>query len=47
MEEITCTECISPNVDEDLLQRYSVVESFFDVKKDNKYYYCIGDAEDK
>jgi hypothetical protein len=28
-------------VDEDLLQRFGVSETFFDVKRENRYYYCI------
>ncbi|MDR2411550.1 MAG: hypothetical protein LBD88_03055 [Candidatus Peribacteria bacterium] len=47
MMEVSCTKCISPNVDYDLIEKYSESLSFFDINKNNKYYYCIADAENK
>jgi hypothetical protein len=47
MMEVSCTKCISPNVDYNLIEKYSETPLFFDISKTNKYYYCIADAENK
>jgi len=43
--ETSCTKCISPNTDLELLQRYTV-NPFFDVQNTNKYSYCISYAKE-
>jgi len=43
--EITCKKCISPNTDFSLLKDYSKAEIFYDVSKNNKYFYCIAESD--
>jgi len=48
MMESTCTKCIRPNVDLDLINRYDLdTPPFFDVDNKSKNYYCISEAKEK
>lgn len=45
--KVSCEECISPNVNYDLIKQYSNVDNlFFDLSKNNKYFYCVASAKD-
>ncbi len=45
--KVSCEECISPNVSYDLSKKYAQVDQlFFDLSKNNKYFYCIASAKD-
>lgn len=45
--KVSCEECISPEVSYDLIQKYwEQDELFYDVNKNNKYFYCIASAKD-
>lgn len=44
VSEISCKECIKPNVDFSYVEKYSNSEVFFDVSKNDKYFYCIAEA---
>lgn len=44
VSEISCKSCIKPNVDLDLFEKYSNKEVFFDISKNDKFFYCIADA---
>ena len=45
--KVSCEECISPEVSFDLIQKYwEQDELFYDVNKNNKYFYCIASAKD-
>ena len=41
--ETTCNDCVQPNVDIYYTNKY-ITESFYDVEKTNKNFYCIEDA---
>jgi len=43
--EVTCKKCISPNTDFSLLKDHSKTETFYDVSKNNKYFYCIAESD--
>jgi len=43
--EVTCKRCISPNTDFRLLKEHSKTQTFFDVSKDNKNFYCIAESD--
>jgi hypothetical protein len=46
MMEVSCEKCISPNTSYSLINKYGDKDSlFFDVNKNNKYFYCISEAE--
>lgn len=46
MMEVSCEKCISPNTPYNLINKYWDKDSlFFDVNKNNKYFYCISEAE--
>jgi len=46
MMEVSCEKCISPNTPYSLINKYGDKDSlFFDVNKNNKYFYCISEAE--
>ena len=42
--EVSCKRCIQPHTSVDLLNLYKE-NPFFDVGKENKYFYCIADAK--
>lgn len=42
--ETMCKKCIMPYTDSSLLGQYQNTNPFFDVPKENKYFYCIADA---
>lgn len=42
--EVSCKECIQPDVDFSFVTKYSNKNIFFDVAKTDKYFYCIADA---
>ena len=45
LTEVTCKKCIQPNTSLEILKKYENQEpAFFDIAKENKYYYCIADA---
>jgi hypothetical protein len=44
--EVSCKDCISPDTDYEYIKKYSDSELFFDLNKNNKYFYCIAEAED-
>lgn len=44
--EVTCKDCIQPDTTYDLIDKYENTELFFDINKDNKYFYCIADANE-
>ncbi len=43
-EEVSCKKCIQPNTDISFVNKYKI-PPFFDVLKQNKYFYCISDAK--
>ena len=43
--EVTCKRCISPNTDFRLLKEHSKTQTFFDVSKNNKNFYCIAESD--
>ncbi|MDD3646448.1 MAG: S-layer homology domain-containing protein [Candidatus Gracilibacteria bacterium] len=43
--ESTCKKCIKPNTELEFIQKYDT-EPFFDVHKNNKYFYCIANAKE-
>ena len=45
--EVSCEDCIQPNTSLDLIKEYENKQSFFDVNKINKYYYCVEDASEQ
>lgn len=46
--EVSCEDCVSPNVSYEILQNYSDEPSmFFDISKENKNYYCVEKANDE
>ncbi|MDF1682322.1 MAG: hypothetical protein P1U46_00705 [Patescibacteria group bacterium] len=45
--ESTCKDCLQPNTDFSLINKYSSSEIFFDINKNNKNFYCIADAKEK
>lgn len=47
VSEISCSECIKPNVDFELTKKHSDKKIFFDVENDNKFFYCIADSVEK
>lgn len=47
ISEISCSECIKPNVDFQLTKNYSDKNIFFDLKNNNKFFYCIADSVEK
>lgn len=47
VSEISCNECIKPNTDFSLVQKYENSEIFFDIKKENDYFYCVADSLEK
>lgn len=44
VSEVSCKECIQPNVDFEYVQKYSNKEIFFDISNRSKYFYCIASA---
>ena len=44
LTEVSCDKCIKPNTSYKLLDKYSDTSTFFDINKNNKYFYCIVDA---
>jgi len=47
LTEISCEECIQPDVSLDLIQTYANTQPFFDVYSNNQYFYCIAWASDR
>jgi hypothetical protein len=45
--EVTCKKCISPNTDFDLIKTHQNTKTFYDVNKNNKYFYCIAESDKK
>ena len=45
--EVSCEDCIQPNTALDLIKEYEDKQPFFDVNKNNKYYYCVSDANEQ
>jgi hypothetical protein len=43
--EVTCKKCIIPNTDFSLLKVHYNTKTFYDVNKDNKYFYCIAESD--
>lgn len=46
VSEISCSECVAPNTDLDLVKKHFNKNTFFDVNEENKFFYCIADALD-
>ncbi len=46
VSEVSCKKCIKPKIDYDYILKYSDKETFFDVSKNSKYFYCIAWAKD-
>ena len=46
VSEISCKDCIQPNVDFSFVQKYSNTKTFFDISKNDKYFYCVAEAVD-
>ena len=42
--EVTCKDCIQPYTSNDLLERFKNSQVFFDISKQNKYFYCVEEA---
>ncbi|MCP4523020.1 MAG: PKD domain-containing protein [Candidatus Gracilibacteria bacterium] len=47
LSETNCTKCVKPNTSYLLVDVYSQENSYFDVHKKSKYYYCIADSKTK
>ena len=45
--EVICEKCIQPQTEISLIERYSNMQSYFDVARTNPYFYCIEEANDK
>jgi len=45
--EIICKKCISPNTNFEFIKNYSDKIPFYDVEKQNKYFYCISESDNK
>jgi len=43
--ELNCRKCITPNTDFQLLKDYSKTQTFYDVSRNNKYFYCIAESD--
>ena len=43
ISEVSCKKCIKPDTDFSFVQKYSNKDFFFDISKDNKYFYCIAE----
>ena len=43
--EVSCKKCISPNTSFNIIKRNFWVETFYDVNKNNKYFYCITESD--
>ena len=43
--EVSCKRCISPNTDFSLLKEHSKTQTFYDVSRNNKYFYCIAESD--
>jgi len=43
--EVSCKKCISPNTDFSLLKEHSKTKTFYDVSRNNKYFYCIAESD--
>ncbi len=44
--EVSCKNCIKPYTDYSFIEQYTT-KPFYDVWLDNKYFYCISEAQDK
>jgi len=42
--EVTCKDCIQPYTSHDLINKYKDSQVFYDINKNNKYFYCVEDA---
>ena len=42
--EVTCKDCIQPYTSNDLITKYKDSQVFYDIKKNNKYFYCVEEA---
>jgi hypothetical protein len=45
--EVTCKDCIQPNTALDLINSYENTQVFYDISKQNKYFYCVAEANNK
>lgn len=45
--ETTCTDCLQPDTDFNLVNTYKDSYLFFDINNQNKNFYCIAEAKDK
>lgn len=44
VSEISCKDCIKPNTDFSLVEKYNSKKIFFDISENDKYFYCIADS---
>lgn len=44
LTEVTCKKCIQPETSFDLINLYENKQIFYDINKENKYFYCIADS---
>jgi len=45
--EVTCKDCIQPDTALDIINKYENETVFYDINKNNKYFYCIAWASDE
>ncbi len=46
LTEVSCKKCIKPYTVQELVDTYSGKDVYFDINEQNKYFYCIADAND-
>jgi hypothetical protein len=45
--EVTCKDCIQPGTIFDIVNKYQNEEVFYDIGKENKYFYCVAEAKNE
>ncbi len=43
--KVGCHDCVSPDVDYGFIKKYSKADTFYDVRKENPYFYCISESD--
>jgi len=45
--EVACERCIQPHTEYKFIEKYWQKDIYFDVQPENRYFYCIADADDR
>jgi len=43
--EVICKRCIQPHTEFSFIQKYANTHPYFDINTDDKYFYCVADAD--